>query len=36
VEHENQKTLSAIDDSNAEEGEDETVRERHEIPYVGI
>jgi hypothetical protein len=28
------KALSAIDDSNAEEGEDETVRERHEIPML--
>ena len=34
VEHENQKALSAIDDSNAEEGEDESVRERHEIPML--
>jgi hypothetical protein len=24
--------LSSIDDSNAEEGEDETLKERHEIP----
>jgi hypothetical protein len=34
VENENQKALTAIDDSNAEEGEDETLRERHEIPML--
>ena len=34
VESDNQKALNAIDDSNAEEGEDETLRERHEIPML--
>jgi hypothetical protein len=34
VENENQKAVTAIDDSNAEEGEDETIRERHEIPML--
>jgi hypothetical protein len=28
------KAVTAIDDSNAEEGEDETIRERHEIPML--
>jgi hypothetical protein len=32
VENQNHKALSSIDDSNAEEGEDETLKERHEIP----
>jgi hypothetical protein len=32
VENQNNKALSSIDDSNAEEGEDETLKERHEIP----
>jgi hypothetical protein len=32
IENKNQKALSSIDDSNAEEGEDETLKERHEIP----
>jgi hypothetical protein len=32
IENQNQKALSSIDDSNAEEGEDETLKERHEIP----
>jgi hypothetical protein len=26
------KSIKSIDDSNAEEGEDETLKERHEIP----
>jgi hypothetical protein len=30
----NQNALNAIDESNAEEGEDETLRERHEIPLL--
>lgn len=34
VENDNQIALAAIDDSNAEEGEDETLRERHEIPML--
>jgi hypothetical protein len=32
IENHNQKALSSIDDSNAEEGEDETLKERHQIP----
>ncbi|EIA08300.1 DUF349 domain-containing protein [Flavobacterium frigoris] len=32
IENENQKALNSIDDSNAEESEDETLKERHEIP----
>jgi hypothetical protein len=32
IENQNQKALSSIDDSNAEEGEDETLKERHQIP----
>ena len=34
IANESQKALNAIDDSNAEEGEDETVKERHEIPML--
>jgi hypothetical protein len=30
------KSINAIDDSNAEEGEDETIRERHEIPMLNM
>ncbi|WP_418263333.1 DUF349 domain-containing protein [Flavobacterium faecale] len=30
----NQNALNAIEESNAEEGEDETLRERHEIPLL--
>jgi hypothetical protein len=33
-ENENQKALNAIDDSNAEENEDETIKRRHEIPML--
>ncbi len=32
VENANQKALNSIDDSNAEESEDETLKDRHEIP----
>ena len=32
IENENQKALNLIDDSNAEESEDETLKERHQIP----
>ncbi|SDX24636.1 DUF349 domain-containing protein [Flavobacterium degerlachei] len=32
IENQNQKALNSIDDSNAEESEDETLKERHEIP----
>lgn len=32
IENENQKALNSIDDSNAEESEDETLKERHQIP----
>lgn len=32
IENKNQKALNSIDDSNAEESEDETLKERHEIP----
>ena len=32
LENENQKALNSIDDSNAEESEDETLKERHHIP----
>lgn len=31
-ENDNQKALNSIDDSNAEESEDETLKDRHEIP----
>ncbi len=31
---ENQKALNAIEESNAEESEDETLKERHEIPLL--
>ncbi len=33
-ESENQKALNAIDESNAEENEDETLKGRHEIPML--
>jgi hypothetical protein len=32
IENKNQKALDSIDDSNAEESEDETLKERHQIP----
>ncbi|WP_074722881.1 DUF349 domain-containing protein [Flavobacterium frigoris] len=32
TEHANQKALNSIDDSNAEESEDETLKDRHHIP----
>ncbi|MEZ7498795.1 DUF349 domain-containing protein [Flavobacterium sp. Arc3] len=32
TEHVNQKALNSIDDSNAEESEDETLKDRHQIP----
>ena len=32
TEHVNQKALNSIDDSNAEESEDETLKDRHHIP----
>ncbi|MBC5836651.1 DUF349 domain-containing protein [Flavobacterium muglaense] len=32
AENANQKALNSIDDSNAEESEDETLKDRHEIP----
>jgi hypothetical protein len=32
AEHVNQKALNSIEDSNAEESEDETLKERHHIP----
>jgi hypothetical protein len=32
IENQNQKALNSIDDSNAEESEDETLKERHQIP----
>lgn len=34
TESENQKALNAIDDSNAEESEDETLKNRHDIPLL--
>lgn len=34
TESEHQKALNAIDDSNAEESEDETLKERHDIPLL--
>lgn len=34
TESEHQKALNAIDDSNAEESEDETLKERHAIPML--
>ncbi|WPR70916.1 DUF349 domain-containing protein [Flavobacterium sp. NG2] len=34
VVNENQKALNAIEESNAEESEDETLKERHEIPML--
>ncbi|MCW2119541.1 DUF349 domain-containing protein [Flavobacterium sp. 7A] len=34
AENVNQNALNAIDESNAEEGEDETLRDRHEIPLL--
>src|SRR3970040_450283 len=32
IENQNQKALNSINDSNAEESEDETLKERHQIP----
>ncbi|AWG25687.1 DUF349 domain-containing protein [Flavobacterium kingsejongi] len=32
--NENQKAIDSIEDSNAEEGEDETLTERHDIPML--
>ena len=34
TESEHQKALNAIDDSNAEESEDETLKDRHDIPLL--
>ncbi|WP_321540664.1 hypothetical protein [Flavobacterium piscinae] len=34
TESEHQKALNAIDDSNAEESEDETLKDRHNIPLL--
>jgi hypothetical protein len=33
IEHVNQKALKSIEDSNAEENEDDTLKDRHQLPF---